>query len=49
LYEVVGDVPNAARRYREFLALWDKASPRLQPKVQDARYRLSRLADVERR
>jgi tetratricopeptide (TPR) repeat protein len=49
LYEAVGDVPNAARRYREFLALWDKASPRLQPKVQDARYRLSRLADVERR
>jgi tetratricopeptide (TPR) repeat protein len=47
LYETKGDVPNAARRYREFIALWERADPRLQEKVADAKYRLSRLADVE--
>ena len=49
LYETVGNVEKAALRYREFLALWDKADPRLQPKVADVRHRLSRLADIERR
>ena len=49
LYESVGNVEKAALRYREFLALWDKADPRLQPKVADVRQRLSRLADIERR
>ena len=49
LYETVGNVEQAALRYREFLALWDKADPRLQPKVADVRHRLSRLADIERR
>jgi hypothetical protein len=49
LYESVGDVAKAALAYREFLALWDKADPRLQPKVADVRHRLSRLADMERR
>jgi tetratricopeptide (TPR) repeat protein/tRNA A-37 threonylcarbamoyl transferase component Bud32 len=49
LYEAKGDVPNAARRYREFIALWERADPRLQDQVADARYRLSKLADVERR
>ena len=49
LYEMKGDVTNAALRYREFIALWDRAHPRLQEKVDDARYRLSRLANVERR
>jgi tRNA A-37 threonylcarbamoyl transferase component Bud32/tetratricopeptide (TPR) repeat protein len=48
-YEAVGNAEQAARRYREFLALWDKADPRLQPKVEDVRFRLSRLANVERR
>ena len=49
LYEKVGNVEKAAVKYREFLALWDKADPRLQPKVDDVRHRLSRLADIERR
>ena len=49
LYESVGNVEKAALKYREFLALWDKADPRLQPKVADARHRLSRLADIEKR
>jgi hypothetical protein len=37
------------RRYREFIALWDHADPTLQPKVADARHRLRRLSDVERK
>jgi hypothetical protein len=49
LYESVGNVEKAAIKYREFLALWDKADPRLQPKVAEVRHRLSRLADIERR
>jgi hypothetical protein len=49
LYETAGNAEQAALKYREFLALWDKADPRLQPKVRDARDRLSRLADIERR
>jgi Flp pilus assembly protein TadD len=48
LYETTGDTEKAALRYREFLALWDKPDPRLQPKVDDVRYRLSRLANIER-
>ena len=49
LYETAGNAEKAALRYREFLALWDKADPRLQPKVADVRHRLSRLADIEKR
>ena len=49
LYESVGNVEKAALSYREFLKLWDKADPRLQPKVADVRFRLSRLANIERR
>jgi tetratricopeptide (TPR) repeat protein/tRNA A-37 threonylcarbamoyl transferase component Bud32 len=49
LYEKKGDIEKAALRYREFLSLWDKADPRLQPKVREVRERLSRLADTERR
>jgi hypothetical protein len=49
LYETAGNAEQAALRYREFLALWDKADQRLQPKVADVRHRLSRLADTERR
>jgi hypothetical protein len=49
LYETAGTAEKAALRYREFLALWDKADTRLQPKVREARDRLSRLADIERR
>jgi tetratricopeptide (TPR) repeat protein len=49
LYETAGNAEKAALRYREFLALWDKADPRLQPKIDDVRHRLSRLADIEKR
>ena len=49
LYESTGNVEKAALNYREFLKLWDKPDPRLQPKVAEVRARLSRLADVERR
>ena len=49
LYESVGNAEKAALRYREFLALWDKADPRLQPKIADVRYRLSKLANIERK
>jgi len=49
LYEATGNAEKAALRYREFLALWDKADSRLEPKVADVRYRLSRLANIERR
>jgi len=49
LYESTGNVEKAAQNYREFLKLWDKPDPRLQPKVAEVRARLSRLADVERR
>jgi len=48
LYESKGDVPNAAKRYREFLELWENADPKLQPKVGEVRRKLARLADVER-
>ena len=47
LYESKGDVPNAARQYREFIALWERADPKLQEKVSEVRFRLSRLSDIE--
>jgi hypothetical protein len=49
LYESKGDAANAARYYREFLALWSRADARLRPRVEDARFRLSRVTDLERR
>ncbi|HSA57705.1 MAG TPA: protein kinase [Gemmatimonadaceae bacterium] len=49
LYEAKGDFENAAKRYREFIALWERADPRLQEKVADARERLRRMANVEGR
>jgi tetratricopeptide (TPR) repeat protein/tRNA A-37 threonylcarbamoyl transferase component Bud32 len=49
LYEAKGDTTNAARRYREFVRLWERAEPKLQPKVTEVRRKLSRLADVARR
>jgi tetratricopeptide (TPR) repeat protein len=49
LYESKGDVAKAAVQYREFIELWAKADRALQPIVDDARWRLSRLADIERR
>jgi tetratricopeptide (TPR) repeat protein/tRNA A-37 threonylcarbamoyl transferase component Bud32 len=49
LYESKGNAAKAAEYYREFLKLWDRAEPSLQPKVAEARRKLSRLADVEGR
>ena len=48
LYEAKGDVSNAARRYREFVKLWERADPMLQPKVAEARRKLAGLAGAER-
>jgi tetratricopeptide (TPR) repeat protein len=47
LYDAKGDAANAARNYRDFIELWENADPRVQPKVAEARRKLSRLADVE--
>jgi tetratricopeptide (TPR) repeat protein len=47
MYEARGDIPNAVRVYREFIKLWERADPKLQPKVADAKFRVSRLADIE--
>jgi eukaryotic-like serine/threonine-protein kinase len=49
LYESKGDAANAARHYREFVRLWERADAPLQPKVAEIRRRLSRLGDVEGR
>lgn len=49
LYETKGDLPNAAKHYREFVSRWERADPKLQPKVAEVRRRLSRVADVERK
>jgi predicted Zn-dependent protease len=40
-YEADGDRPRAAESYREFLRLWDRADPQLQPLVQRARAALT--------
>jgi len=46
-YEEKGDVPNAAKHYRQFVSMWEHADPVLQPKVAEVRRRLARMADVE--
>jgi predicted Zn-dependent protease len=40
-YEADGDRARAAESYREFLRLWDRADPQLQPLVQRARVALT--------
>ena len=49
LYEAKGDMAKAESYYTKFVELWAKADPELQPKVAEARKRLSRLKDRERR
>jgi tetratricopeptide (TPR) repeat protein len=49
LYEERGDVTNAVKYYREFLDLWKRADPELQPRVAEVRRRISRLGDIERK
>jgi hypothetical protein len=49
LYETKRDYAKAAENYRKFIALWTNAEPEFQPLVEDARARLRRMADTERR
>jgi eukaryotic-like serine/threonine-protein kinase len=49
LYEERGDRAKAASYAAMFVELWKDADPELQPKVRDARARLVRLGDRERR
>jgi tetratricopeptide (TPR) repeat protein/tRNA A-37 threonylcarbamoyl transferase component Bud32 len=50
LYEAAGDLPKAASNLEKFVNLWKDADPELQPKVRDARERLTRIrAELARR
>ena len=49
LYEAKGDVAKAHRHYATFVDLWKNADAELQPRVAEARRRMSRLADAEPR
>ena len=50
LYEAAGDLPKAAANLEKFVELWKDADPELQPKVRDARERLTRIrAELARR
>jgi eukaryotic-like serine/threonine-protein kinase len=50
LYEAAGDLPKAATNLEKFVELWQDADPELQPKVRDARERLTRVrAELARR
>jgi len=46
LYEAKGDTQRAATNYLAFIELWKNADAALQPQVQEARKRLSRLKDI---
>ena len=48
LYESMGNTDKAVENYRAFVDLWKNADPELQPRVADARRRLSRLTPVEK-
>ncbi|HVB31184.1 MAG TPA: protein kinase, partial [Gemmatimonadaceae bacterium] len=49
LYEAKGDTTKAAAQYLAFIDLWKSADPELQPRVADARRRLARLSQLEKR
>jgi len=50
LYEAAGDLSKAATNLEKFVELWKEADPELQPKVRDARERLTRIrAELARR
>jgi len=50
LYEASNDLPKAAENLEKFIELWKDADPELQPKVRDARERLTRVrAELARR
>jgi tetratricopeptide (TPR) repeat protein len=48
LYESLGNTQKAADEYRAFIELWKNADAELQPRVADARQRLTRLTAVEK-
>ena len=43
LYEAAGDLPKAVANLEKFTELWKDADPELQPKVREARDRLTRI------
>jgi len=47
LYEAMGNTAKAIENYRAFIELWKNADPELQPRVADAKRRLSRLTQPE--
>jgi tetratricopeptide (TPR) repeat protein len=49
LYEAKGDQSKAIEHYERFVELWKTAQPELQPQVDDARRRIARLREVQRR
>jgi eukaryotic-like serine/threonine-protein kinase len=50
LYQAAGDLPKAARNLEKFIELWKNADAELQPKVREARERLTRIrAELARR
>jgi tetratricopeptide (TPR) repeat protein len=48
LYESMGKTEKAVENYRAFIDLWKNADAELQPRVTDARQRLTRLTPVEK-
>jgi tetratricopeptide (TPR) repeat protein len=49
LYDAQGDLNRAASHYAAFIELWKNADPALQPKVQEAKQRLSEIQAKEKR
>ncbi|HEY9427646.1 MAG TPA: protein kinase [Gemmatimonadaceae bacterium] len=49
LYEASGDRARAVPHYTQFIAMWKDADPGLQPRVAQARRRLTQLRESERR
>jgi tetratricopeptide (TPR) repeat protein len=48
MYEQRGDTARAVQAYRDFVEIWKRADPELQPRVAAARKRIEALAPVER-
>ena len=48
LYEAKGDTAKAVEQYRAFIDLWKNADPEVQPRVVEARRRLTQLTPVEK-